>query len=251
MVASPPRARLGPHLHARHARAERRARLDELASDLWEHLDHAVATGRRRARCSSEIAGRTARGAAADVAWRFTHRSGPLSLTTLRGPAGSRSRPRRRSSSRSPDGGAPVLGVYRVESWAPGEAREFARSWRRCSSASSPASRCSGAAPRRRGARRARVRSTRSTRSGMWPISFPARRPASPARSRSSRRGRAPPARPDRRRDADRGRRAQRGPSLITRRSRRASDSRAHPTSRAGPTTALSADDTGQPVTGL
>ena len=63
---------------------ERRARLDELASDLWEHLDHAVSTGRRRSAVQLEIAGRTARGAAADVAWRFAHRSGPLSPGIMR-----------------------------------------------------------------------------------------------------------------------------------------------------------------------
>jgi hypothetical protein len=107
---------------------ERRARLDELASDLWEHVDHAVSSGRRRGAAELEIAGRTARGVAADVAWRFAHRSGPLSPGILRlagwtafglGTAF--------ILTLTATSGAPVLGIYKVESWEPGEARENAR----------------------------------------------------------------------------------------------------------------------------
>jgi hypothetical protein len=104
----------------------RRARLDEVASDLWEHVEHGTTAGRRRLPVQLEIAGRAVRGAGSDLGWRFAHRSVPLRLATVcfagwavfalgialllffTGTSG-----------------APVLGIYSVED--SGAAREFAR----------------------------------------------------------------------------------------------------------------------------
>jgi hypothetical protein len=105
----------------------RRARLDELASDLWEHCDCASSAGNRRAAIQLEVASRTARGLGADLAWRAANRVGlvgaalraagwagfALSTASLLFFTGS--------------SGAPVLGVYAVTDWEPGDARQFAR----------------------------------------------------------------------------------------------------------------------------
>ena len=87
-----------------------------------------VATGRRRASVELDIAGRTARGAAADVAWRFTNRSRPLRGTTLRWAgwlafAGATAL----LVAFTLWSAAPMAGIYSVDDWAPGDAREFAR----------------------------------------------------------------------------------------------------------------------------
>ena len=106
----------------------RRERVDELASDVWEHLDHALSTGRRQGPVQVEIAGRVVRGAAGDLAWRFTQRSQPLGLVALRC-AGWALFATATSFLLLFTGwsAAPLLGVYSVEDWAPGDAREFAR----------------------------------------------------------------------------------------------------------------------------
>ena len=105
----------------------RRARLDELSSDLWEHVDHALASGRRRGEVQLEIAGRTARGAATDVAWRFTQRTGPVAVTTVRWTGWLAFAAQRRCCRVHLWSAVPMLGVYSVDDWAPGDAREFAR----------------------------------------------------------------------------------------------------------------------------
>jgi hypothetical protein len=123
---------------------DRRARMDELASDLWEH----AACGERRAAVQLEIAGRTARGVAADVAWRFAHRSGPLSLTTVRW-AGWLAFALGTSLLillTATSGVAPMLGLYVVDDGsAPARRASLRASRRRCSPCSPRDSRCSGA----------------------------------------------------------------------------------------------------------
>jgi hypothetical protein len=103
----------------------RRARLDELASDLWEHAHDG---GRAPYALQLEIAGRTLRGAPSDVAWRFTQRSQPLGAVAARCAGWALfTMATVFLLAFTAWSAAPVLGVYRVEDWAPGDAREFAR----------------------------------------------------------------------------------------------------------------------------
>jgi hypothetical protein len=105
----------------------RHARLDELASDLWEHGEHAASAGRSRISVQLGIASRTARGAGADLAWRAANRAG-LSTALLRGAGWSGfALATAMLLFFTASAGAPVVGLYAVEDWAPGEAREFAR----------------------------------------------------------------------------------------------------------------------------
>jgi hypothetical protein len=105
----------------------RRARIDELSSDLWEHHAHAVAAGRRRVGIQLEIGARIARGAGADLAWRATNRSGlTAALFRAAGWAGF-ALAAALLLCFTATSGAPVIGLYTVEDWEPGEAREFAR----------------------------------------------------------------------------------------------------------------------------
>jgi hypothetical protein len=107
---------------------DRRARLDELASDLWEHVHHAAASGRRRGAVQLEIAARAARGAGSDLAWRCSRRSRPVAVTALRLLAWAAfACSTALLVTFTAWSAAPVLGVYAVEDWAPGDAREFAR----------------------------------------------------------------------------------------------------------------------------
>jgi hypothetical protein len=107
---------------------ERRARVDELRSDVWEHLDHAVAAGRRRSIVQFEIAGRTTRGVAADLGWRYAHRTSPPALTAARWAGwGAFATGSALLLALTAGSGAPVLGLYSIDDWPPGDAREYAR----------------------------------------------------------------------------------------------------------------------------
>lgn len=53
--------------------AERRVR--ELASDVWEHRSHALATGRSTLAADAAIVLRCLRGIPADISWRFANRA--------------------------------------------------------------------------------------------------------------------------------------------------------------------------------
>jgi len=106
----------------------RRTRIDELASDLWDHAEHAGSAGRSRRDIQLAVVSRTARGAWADLAWRSTHRSGLTAAGAARG-AGWTGFALAAAFLLFFTGGsgAPVVGLYTVEEASPGEAREFAR----------------------------------------------------------------------------------------------------------------------------